>query len=92
MLIATDFKPESIYEYAHELIRMAFPLAEIQVYTIEDPDLNISIHHFYDNNCIKITGSITDTNKLVKICRYHKLSHDKIENRKNINRNTRHWF
>lgn len=89
MLIATDFKPESIYEYAHELIRMAFPLAEIQVYTIEDPDLNISIHHFYDNNCIKITGSITDTNKLVKICRYHKLSHDQIENRKNINRNTR---
>ncbi|MDD3853797.1 MAG: hypothetical protein PHD40_09140, partial [Syntrophomonadaceae bacterium] len=89
MLIAADFKPESIYEYVHELIRMTFPLAEIQVHAIEDPDLNISVHHFYDNNCLKIIGCIKDTNKLVKIYRYHELSDDRIENRKNINRNTR---
>lgn len=89
MLIAVDLKPESIYEYVHELIRMTFPLAEIQVHAIEDPDLNISVHHFYDNNCLKIIGCIKDTNKLVKIYRYHELSDDRIENRKNINRNTR---
>jgi len=89
LLIATDFKPESIYEYVHELIRMTFPLAEIQVYENIDPDLNISIHHLYDNNYLEIVGSITDTNKLIKIYRYHKLSDDQFENRKSINRHTR---